>query len=119
MISKKPKLRSVAVLGAGAWGATLAWLLSTGGHPVSLWGRDRDKMLALSQSRRHEDPVPIELCASVEITSELDDAIDGADIVIIASPSQALEQVTELLSRALSRRSGKRFPALVSAAKGI
>ena len=34
-------MKSIAVIGAGSWGLTIANLLAVKGHKVSLWARDR------------------------------------------------------------------------------
>ena len=47
----------VSVLGAGAWGTTLAKLLHQGGHAVTLWGHDA-KRLAELRSGRNERYLP-------------------------------------------------------------
>ena len=39
-------LKSIAILGAGAWGTTLSWLAARNGHKVRLWSRRLPESLA-------------------------------------------------------------------------
>ncbi|HML30065.1 MAG TPA: 2-dehydropantoate 2-reductase N-terminal domain-containing protein, partial [Hyphomicrobium sp.] len=36
------QIRSISVVGGGAWGTALAQTLSHGGTPVTLWAREQD-----------------------------------------------------------------------------
>jgi glycerol-3-phosphate dehydrogenase (NAD(P)+) len=81
---------SVAVLGAGAWGTALAILLANNGQEVGLWDHDSALLALLSQARCHtrylpEVAFPKQLC----IRSSLEEALNHADTLVIAVPSQA------------------------------
>ena len=44
----------VTVLGAGSWGTALAIQLARSGRQTRLWGRDRERLLAMGSARRNE-----------------------------------------------------------------
>jgi glycerol-3-phosphate dehydrogenase (NAD(P)+) len=106
-------LRRIAVLGAGSWGTTYAKVMADAGRDVVLWARRQDVADAVSQ--RHENPVylpGVRLPDNLTSTSDPQEALDGAEAVILAVPSQSLR----------ANLSQWRMPAgatLVSLAKGV
>ncbi|HJU84655.1 MAG TPA: NAD(P)H-dependent glycerol-3-phosphate dehydrogenase [Holophagaceae bacterium] len=48
-----PEAPQIAVFGAGSWGTALAIAWSRHGTPVALWGRSREKIEAMAETRRH------------------------------------------------------------------
>jgi glycerol-3-phosphate dehydrogenase (NAD(P)+) len=83
----------IAVLGAGSWGTTFAKVLADAGSDVVLWARRDD--VAKSVNENHENPgyLPgIELPDNLASTSDAKRAIDGADAVVLAVPSQCLRE---------------------------
>jgi glycerol-3-phosphate dehydrogenase (NAD(P)+) len=84
-----------AVVGAGAWGTALADLLATSGHVVHLWGREPDVVRSVNDD--HENPVFLpgfRLAPSLTATHDHAEAIEGAELVVYAAPSQHLREVT-------------------------
>jgi len=102
----------VTVLGAGAWGTTLARLLAQCGHLATLWGHDEGHLQELARNGVNERYLPgISLPDSLHIEGGLRAAIKDAGCVVVAVPSQVFRQVT----RDLSNCEG----ILVSVTKGI
>ena len=82
---------AIAVMGAGAWGTAFALACHGAGGPVTLWARDPAAADRLATTRRNEAHLPgIELPADLRITSEPSEALDGADLVVVAIPSIGL-----------------------------
>ncbi|WP_062303989.1 NAD(P)H-dependent glycerol-3-phosphate dehydrogenase [Demequina subtropica] len=78
-----------AVLGAGAWGTTFAAVLADAGTDVTLWGRDPEVIRSVRDDRRHEGSIPgVELPAGIHATTDVEEALAGADIVAVAVPAQ-------------------------------
>jgi len=103
----------VAVVGAGAWGTALALALAERG-PVGLFTWEPEHARALAETRENRAFLPgFSLPPAVEPTADLSRALSGADLVVIALPSQAMRGV---LTRA--RPSLPPVP-LVIASKGI
>ncbi|MDB4907959.1 MAG: hypothetical protein JWO05_2743 [Gemmatimonadetes bacterium] len=83
-----------AVIGAGAWGTALAGVLAENGHDTMLWALEPD--VAESVSTRHENarflagaPLP----ASLRATTRQEEALEGASLVVYATPSQHLRSI--------------------------
>lgn len=104
-----------AVIGAGAWGTALADMMASAGHAVSIWALEPDVVNAVNT--RHENPnfLPgFALAASLKATHDQREALDGADLVVYATPSQHLRTV----ARDGSAHVGK-DAVLAVASKGI
>nr|WP_232822076.1 NAD(P)H-dependent glycerol-3-phosphate dehydrogenase [Desertihabitans aurantiacus] len=103
----------VAVMGAGSWGTAFALVLADAGHEVRLWARRSEVAEAVQRTRRNPDYLPdIALPAGIRATADPADALDGAEVVVLAVPSQRLRESLR----------GWRLPAgclVVSLAKGI
>ena len=83
-----------AVLGAGNWGTTLAHSIATNGLPVKLWTRDASQRDEINQAHTNARAVPgLRIADGVLATTALWDAIDDAEAVLIAIPSQAFREV--------------------------
>jgi glycerol-3-phosphate dehydrogenase (NAD(P)+) len=107
--------RAVAVLGAGSWGTALAVHLGRVGHDVSLWGRDAALVADMRERRANAVYLPdIRLPPSVSITSDLEEALSGAQLVVAAIPSHGCRAVMRGASAHVSRDA-----ILVSAVKGL
>ena len=84
-------LGKVAVYGAGSWGTAFSIVLADGGNDVTVWARREEVADAINNSRENPDYLPgIELPPSVSATHDIEKAAHGADIVILATPSQTL-----------------------------
>jgi glycerol-3-phosphate dehydrogenase (NAD(P)+) len=78
------------VFGTGSWGTAYAAVLADGGTSVRMWGR-RQEMVDQINSGVNEDYLPdIELPPGITATTDPAKAAEGADIVVLAVPSQTL-----------------------------
>jgi glycerol-3-phosphate dehydrogenase (NAD(P)+) len=105
---------SVAVIGAGSWGTTVAAIMSEHA-PTTLWGRNPE--LVEEISTRHENShylAGIELPAALRATTELAAACTGADVVVMAVPSHGYRAVLEVAAPLIAAE-----VPVVSLAKGI
>lgn len=105
----------IAVIGAGAWGTTIAWMLGTRGHRVTLWCRRKELADEIIATRRNKAYRPEALLPPTVLpVYELAAAVSSADFVILAVPAQALRHV---LNEAAAHLLPEAF--VVIAAKGI
>ncbi len=82
---------TAAVMGAGNWGTTFAQVLCDAGTPTVLWCRRPEVAEAINTTRRNQDYLPeFTLPGSLRATSDAADAMAGADLVVLAVPSQTL-----------------------------
>ncbi len=103
---------NITVLGAGAWGTTLARLLHQGGNEVTLWGHIAEWLDEIRVTGRNERFLPgVEVPRRIVLEADLVRAITSAECIIVAVPSQPFREVT----RHLRNYGG----LLVSVTKGI
>ena len=85
----------VAVVGAGAWGTTLAVMLGKV-EPVLLLAHDAEAASRISGARENERRLPgITLPAAVTVTADPATLAEPVDLVIFAVPSSHLRAVAE------------------------
>jgi glycerol-3-phosphate dehydrogenase (NAD(P)+) len=107
--------QTVAVLGSGSWGTTLAIHLARVGHEVRLWGRDC--ALVAEMSKRRANAVylaDVNFPPALTPTHALETALDGAGMVVVAVPSHGFRYVLAAASGFLPERA-----LVVSATKGL
>jgi glycerol-3-phosphate dehydrogenase (NAD(P)+) len=102
----------ITVLGAGAWGTSLARLLHGAGNEVTLWGHVADWLAEIRQAGRNERFLPgIAVPREIALQADLPRAIEAAQCIVVAVPSQPFREVT----RHLAHYAG----VIVSVTKGI
>lgn len=105
----------LTVLGPGCWGLTLAWLLSDNFDEVTVWGRECDLSDDLINNKHTSVPLEVQLNPRTVVTSNMNSAIEGADIIITVVATCAIRSVAEQL-----RDAGvKPEQIVVNASKGI
>ncbi|WP_244932224.1 NAD(P)H-dependent glycerol-3-phosphate dehydrogenase [Nocardioides sp. W7] len=81
----------VAVLGAGSWGTAFSIVLADGGNEVTMWGRREEVCAAINDQHENADYLPgVQLPPTVSATHDPEKALAGADVVVLAVPSQSL-----------------------------
>jgi glycerol-3-phosphate dehydrogenase (NAD(P)+) len=104
-----------AVVGAGAWGTALADLLARNGHDVILWAYEPDVVDTINQ--KHENVRFLgsyALAPKLRAVGSLDEAVEGADVVTLATPSQVLRGIAKAASAAI-----RPTASIVVASKGL
>ena len=88
----------VSVLGAGAWGTTLALLVHEAGHEAILVSHWEDAAAFMRRERRHPRSLPgVPIPEGIQFEHTGDHSLGEASVVIIAGPTQRLrEAVTDL-----------------------
>ncbi|WP_134322435.1 NAD(P)H-dependent glycerol-3-phosphate dehydrogenase [Cumulibacter soli] len=82
-----------AVMGAGSWGTAFAKVLADAGASVQLWARREDVARQINETHRNRDYFgDIDLPATLRATSDPAIALTGADLVVLAIPSQTLRE---------------------------
>ena len=99
----------IAVMGSGSWGTAFSMVLSDAGNDVVLWGKDAEVADAINL--RHENPQyhpGVPLPETIRATLDVEEALDGADQVVLALPSHVfrdnLTAWRDLLSAGLPDR---------------
>jgi glycerol-3-phosphate dehydrogenase (NAD(P)+) len=82
-----------AVFGAGSWGTTFAKVLADAGCAVTLHARRPELVTTIARTRENTDYLPgVRLPDAVRPTGDPAEALDGADVVVLAVPSQTLRE---------------------------
>jgi glycerol-3-phosphate dehydrogenase (NAD(P)+) len=85
---------AITVLGDGGWGTTLAILLSRKNYEVTLWSAFKDYAGYLDKKRMNPKFLPgIKIPKNIRVTSDLNKALQGKGLIVIAVPSQYLRAV--------------------------
>jgi glycerol-3-phosphate dehydrogenase (NAD(P)+) len=109
--------RRVAVLGAGSWGTTFGQVVADADPAacVRLWGRRAEVVDAVTREHTNSAYLPgVRLPDAVTATLDAAEALDGADVVVLAVPVQQLRGVLTSLAPSLPRGA-----VLVSLLKGL
>jgi glycerol-3-phosphate dehydrogenase (NAD(P)+) len=104
----------VAVIGAGSWGTAVAGIAASNASTI-LWARRSE--LAEQIAKEHENGdylAGLTLPSALEATSDVQAAVDGADVVVMGVPSHGFRAVLAELKPSL----GVDVP-IVSLSKGI
>ncbi len=105
----------IAVMGTGSWGTAFSQVLADAGQDVRLWGRRPELVARMRSQGVNPDYLPdMALPQRVEVTDDASFALEGADHVVLAIPSQVLRPTLE----AWAGRIGP-DARVVSLAKGV
>ena len=82
-----------AVMGAGSWGTTFAQVLCDAGTPAVLWARRAELAGQINATGENPAYLPgITLPDALRATADPAEALDGADLVVLAVPAQSLRE---------------------------
>src|SRR5665213_741049 len=106
----------IGIVGAGSWGTALAMVLARrGGHTITMWSHTRRVADAIRQSGENSFYLPgLPVPSTVRIATELQESIHGAEILILAVPSEHLRGVCLAMMPFLTNDQ-----LIVNATKGI
>lgn len=106
-------MAKITVLGSGGWGMALAISAFNNGCDVTLWSPFKEEVSLLKEKRTNEKLLNgIIIPEAINITDDMS-VVEGDDITIIATPSTAVGEVAEKLSRYND------FGIVVNVAKGL
>lgn len=108
-------MKNITVIGDGGWGTALALILLDNKHSVTLWGPFPDYINTMASLKENQLYLKgVRLPDSLKFTSNREDAVKGADIVVLAVPSKFFREVCESFRPFISRNA-----IFVSVAKGF
>ena len=129
---QKTKMK-IAVIGDGGWGTANALLLCGYGHDVTVWGAFPDYIEEQRRTRRNDRFLKgVVLPDALKLTSDREEAVKGAEIVVLAPPSKYFasvmegfkglvtnEQLVVSLTKGLCERTNKRMTELAKEILGL
>lgn len=108
-------MAKVSVIGAGSWGTALATVLSHNGHEVTIWSVIEEEIKMLEEKREHVAKLPgVTLAESIKFTMNLEAAIEGRDLLVLAVPSVFTRSTAKNIQPFV-----KKGQLIVNVAKGI
>ena len=105
--------KSVAVIGAGAWGTALAGVAARAGRDVTLYARSMEAAAQMKSSRINPRLPGVRVDERIQITGDIIEAA-RAQIILIATPAQHLREAVTTLAPHL-----KKATPVIATAKGI
>lgn len=104
----------VGVLGAGAYGLALTHILVNNKVEVTMWTHDENERKILDEKRESKKLNGYKIPNEIKFTCDLNEAVKDKDLIVMAIPAFAFEDVTIKLSKYIKRNQ----PVLI-ATKGI
>ena len=101
------------VVGSGGWGTALALVLCDNGHDVTLWSHNPEKAAQMTVTRENPLLKGVHIPEQMKITGDLS-CLEGADMVVTASPSFAVRETGRKIAPYLREDS-----IVVTVSKGI
>lgn len=109
------RVKKIAVIGAGSWGTTLADMLARKNYPVTLWVYESDLARRMTSNRVNDIYLPgFTLSDNLSFTSNLMEAIENQDLLLLVPPSQIMRRVLQQAAPYIGADT-----LIVSASKGI
>ncbi|MGU3566159.1 NAD(P)H-dependent glycerol-3-phosphate dehydrogenase [Paenibacillus sp. D51F] len=105
----------VTVLVAGSWGTALSSVLADNGHEVTIWTRSAGQAEEISQRHTNSRYLPdIPLASALRATTDMQEALREAELVLFAAPSSAMREVAAAAAGAIGPEA-----VIVHATKGF
>lgn len=84
-------MTKIAVFSAGSWGTAFSIVLADAGNDVTMWARRPELATAINTTHQNPDYQPgIELPPGISASHDVEEALRGAEVVVLATPSQTL-----------------------------
>ncbi|WDE95501.1 NAD(P)-dependent glycerol-3-phosphate dehydrogenase [Lentisphaera profundi] len=88
----------ITVLSSGSWGTALAKTLCDNNHEVYLWSRSKEYSDAMEAKKENFRYLPgYTLPDNLHLTADFAKAIENADLIVTATPTQYIRQTLEML----------------------
>ncbi|TLS35931.1 NAD(P)H-dependent glycerol-3-phosphate dehydrogenase [Pseudalkalibacillus caeni] len=108
-------MAKIAVIGAGSWGTALAIVLADNQHSVKLWARRKEQADEINITHTNKRYLPeIELPETIIATDSLGESLEGAETVLLVTPTKAMRDVLPEIASKLTKP-----VTIVHASKGI
>ncbi len=88
-------MSKIVILGAGAFGISIAVMASESGHTVTMWSAFESEIENLIRDREHREKLPgVKIPEEIAFTSDIS-CVSGADMVVIGVPSIFVRKVVK------------------------
>lgn len=96
------QIKRVSIIGAGSWGTAVAKSIAESKPhlAVVMWAYERPVAASINSSHENAEFLPgTQLPASITATNDLEEAVKGTDVVILATPSKAAYDVCRKMAK--------------------
>ncbi len=93
----------ICVLGSGTWGSSVAKLLSENGNQLTLWSYFEEEAEKLRTTHKHLFLENVKMPEDILYSSNMAECIDGAEVIILATPSHTIRQTATTLSKIINK----------------
>ena len=108
-------MKNIVILGGGSWGTALAISLARKGLAVDLWCRNEAQAEEMRETRFNKKYLPnVSLPDKIRILTDLNEAMQDKDIVVLAVTSQSIRSITETIKPIVNEKM-----IIVNVAKGL
>ncbi|MGM0369089.1 MAG: NAD(P)H-dependent glycerol-3-phosphate dehydrogenase [Bacillota bacterium] len=104
----------VAVIGGGSWGTALAQVLYNNQYQVKIYDVSEEKVNQINNEHINSYLPDVKLPEGLEATTDLNQAVRGAEAIVVVVPSHAVRLVAQDLAEVLEENT-----LVISAAKGL
>lgn len=121
-MESQAEVGKVAVICAGSWGTALAVHATRRAARVVLWSRRAEDVEAMRRDRVNPRYLrDVSLPDEMSFTGDLEEALEDAELVVVAVPSHAMREVLGAVAAALTgpRFEGAPTPNVLIASKGV
>lgn len=107
-------MAKIGLIGAGSWGCALASLLHNNGHEICVWSALPDEIEMLQRDHEHKALPGVKLAAEVAFTTDLKEAVEGKELLVMAVASPYTRKTAHNLKSVVTKGQ-----IIVNVAKGI
>jgi glycerol-3-phosphate dehydrogenase (NAD(P)+) len=89
-------VKKISIIGGGSFGTAMAVVLGSKEIPVTIWAREPEVIAGINKNHTNPEYISdVTLPRSVKGTTNLQEAVEGSEMVVFATPSHALREVAE------------------------
>ncbi len=108
-------MAKIAVLGTGSWASALSRVLVHNNHEIMMYGINEEEINDINVNHKNTKFFPdVVLEPSIKATTNLEEALDNANYILITIPTQFVRQTLELVKPLLRNK-----VTIVNASKGF
>ena len=108
-------MKKIAIIGAGGWGLALGLLLYEKKNEIIFWCYDEKEKETILEHRENKRCLPgIKIPVEIQLTCEMKEALQGADVAIMAVPSKAIRSTAKRMKGDIEEKT-----VVVNVSKGI
>ncbi|MCL1911184.1 MAG: NAD(P)-binding domain-containing protein [Leptospirales bacterium] len=101
------RVKAVSIIGAGSWGTAIANVIANAHESVSvkMWAYEKNVVSSINHYHENSEFLPgVPLSYKITATGSIKEACSNADILIIATPSKVIPDITQKMNRYVTEK---------------